>query len=342
MDKIQIKRSISIQLSPSGKIQFWMAPPRAFTLEEPPEFLAELCRILNQPTSLEDLCSRLKNTTSDASIANIIQCVKELYDYGVIEETESSQATSRYDRHELYYDIFGKSKEDYSALKNKKVGLIGAGGIGSSVAMLLAAAGVGTIKLMDDDLLEETNLPRVVLLEEADVGLPKVQQIQKRLMDRNSSCKISLQESKIKSHEEIVEFLGDCDAWVLSADSPPKTICSWTNQAALKCKVPFITAGYAEINGLIGPFIIPGQTACHFCSLEEDKTTDRIQLNSRLQATSYGPLNTIVASMATNEVIRYLLGLEVETAGKQIILDSSSYKTVEKSISIHPECECQQ
>jgi len=46
--------------------------------------------------------------------------------------------------------------------------------------------------------------------------------------------------------------------------------------------------------------------------------------------------------MATNEVIRYLLGLEVETAGKQIILDSSSYKTVEKSISIHPECECQQ
>jgi len=187
MDKIQIKRSISIQLSPSGKIQFWMAPPRAFTLEEPPEFLAELCRILNQPTSLEDLCSRLKNTTSDASIENIIQCVKELYDYGVIEETESSQATSRYDRHELYYDIFGKSKEDYSVLKNKKVGLIGAGGIGSSVAMLLAAAGVGTIKLMDDDLLEETNLPRVVLLEEADVGLPKVQQIQKRLMDRNSS-----------------------------------------------------------------------------------------------------------------------------------------------------------
>lgn len=337
MERFRLKRSMSVRRAPNGAITFGMAPPRHFILENPPEFLSPLLDLLNEPHSLEEVSKRLIDENQEREVSDISQVWHELIDLNVL---EAPKQIGRYDRHELYFDIFNVSADQYALLANKKIGLIGAGGIGSTCALLLAAAGIGTISLADDDLLEETNLPRVVLLEESDIGLPKIQQIQEKIKARNSKTRIESRLSKISDPGDILSFFGNCDAWILSADTPSQLIQEWTNSAALQTQTPYISAGYAEINGMIGPFIIPGETPCHNCRVLEGNVPSGLQINKKVQATSYGPLNTIVSAMAVNEVIRFLLGLDITTKGSQIILNSSNYEMVRQQLSFSKSCTC--
>ena len=337
MMQLQLKRSISIRQDRNGGLTFGMAPPRHFILESPPPFLALLLEILNKPQSLEEVIEKLTQENQNWKPSEISQAWQELIDLNILEEPRKA---GRYDRHELYYDIFNVNREHYGCLAEKKVGLIGAGGIGSTCALLLAAAGIGTLSLADDDLLEETNLPRVVLLEEQDIGLPKIDQIKERINARNSATIIEATRSKITGPDDILVFFGNCDAWILSADTPTQLIQEWTNAASLDTNTPYISAGYAEINGMVGPFIIPGETPCHQCRILQGNVPSGRQINKKVQATSYGPLNTIVSAMAVNEVIRYLLGLDIATKGTQIILNSSNYSTTFEPLTFAPDCRC--
>ena len=333
---LQLKRSLSARLQSDGSLRFGLGPPSAIDIVEPPHFLMRLCEIFSTPQSINSAASLLKKDFPNVEPLTINTCIEDLYSMHVL---QIPRKISRYDRHELYYDLFGIEPDNYQSLKGKHVGLIGAGGIGSTAAMFLCAAGIGEITLVDDDLLEETNLPRDVLLKESDVGLQKVEAIKRSLIDRNSDVKVNIKTEKIESYESICKYFSECDVWLLSADTPYIKIHEWTNQASLQLKIPYITAGYAEILGLIGPFVVPRITACHNCRiLNRESEPIGQQLNLSLQATSYGPLNSIVASIAVNEVIRFLLGLDVKTAGNQLIFNSENYKI--ETVKNKPSAKC--
>ena len=335
--KLRLKRSVSIRKVANGDFIFGMAPPRHFVMENPPQFLEKLLTMLNQPQTIEEVITTLTQENQQLEAEDIYSVLADLVDLKALEEPKEH---GRYDRHELYDDIFNVTPEQYRSLKLKKVGLIGAGGIGSTCALLLTASGVGSITLTDDDLLEETNLPRVILLEEKDIGLPKIQQIKEKLIARNSEVLIKTNQRKINSSDDILMYFGDCDAWILSADTPTVKIQEWTNEASLKANIPYLSAGYAEIYGMIGPFFIPGQTPCHNCRILNGKSSSGRQLNKKVQATSYGPLNTIVSSIAVNEVIRFLLGLDIQTKASQLILNSSNYEIMNERVEFAPTCQC--
>ncbi|TVQ42098.1 MAG: ThiF family adenylyltransferase [Gloeocapsa sp. DLM2.Bin57] len=340
--KFQLKRSLSIKFDQERPI-IWIGklPPNAIKIEHPPFYLAKMLEILSEPHTFEDLWQKIKFEYPQCHHSELKDFFINLLKLGVI----SPQFTEgRYHRHQLYFDLFQISPEHYyQTLSSKTVGLIGSGGIGSTAALLLTTAGVGTLILSDEDFLEESNLTRTILFEESDIGTRKVISAKARLESRNQETTIIPVMKMCDGVDFLKEYFSQCDVMLVSADSPSE-IHLWVNQAAVELKIPYITAGYVEIFGSVGPFIVPDMTACYNCHLLDTKQIPKRfrQLNHNFQTASYGPLNGLVASIVVNEILRYLLNLETKTLGMQMLINFSDYTMSFIEYKKNSKCYCQQ
>ena len=323
---------------PGGAIRVGTVPPTLFEIESPPSYLPSLFEVLSAPVTVDDAVDFVARRHPEARPDEVRACLEDLVQLGVV---HVAVPEGRYHRHELYFDFFdvpaGVSSKRLAACK---VGLIGTGGIGSTCAMLLAAAGVGRLVISDGDLVEESNLTRTVLFEEVDVGVPKVDAARRRLLARNKDVRVDLVPRLLDGPDMLREHFAGCDAWILSADIP-EGVHAWTNEVAVELGIPYLNAGYVDLLGVAGPFVVPGVTACTTCAdLGDGAERGAEQLNRRLQAPSYGPLNALVAAIAVNEVLRHLLGLTVRTAGARLLIDSSGYRVSFDEVKPAPGCSC--
>jgi len=339
MDKFIINRALSVKYGNEKSLHIGINPPSAVIIEDPPEFLGELIKYFSTPRSLQDAIDHFAGFGSDL----IERVIDDLLGLNVF---VLSDAIGRYDRHQLYFSLLGIDRKKYhQILRNKTIGIVGAGGIGSTCAMLLTAAGIGAIVLTDGDVVEESNLTRSVLFSENDIGNIKVNSAKNLLLSRNSNTQIEvlpkffLDENK----EEFEKVLKKCDVIILSADSPEGH--TLLNDICLFYKIPYVNIGYIETYAAIGPFVIPGLTSCYKC--EELYLVDRnqeyidgIELNPNLQAASYGPVNSLASSIAVNEVLRYLFELEISTASRRLLISSENYEISTQEYLPHPRCKC--
>lgn len=326
--KFQLARALSVRLSKdSSQIQIGSLPPAALIINKPPSYLARMLELLSTPHTLHELLEKLELESPEFHHEEIKEVFNELLDTKVI---QACFYEGRYHRHQLYFNFFDVQPEEYQkTLSTKKVGLIGSGGVGSTCALLLATAGIGTLVLLDNDSVEESNLTRTILFEESDINAKKVVAAKKRLEARNRYTTIVPVVEECLSAESIKEHLSDCDVWLLSADTPPGEIHQWTSEASLSLGIPYISAGYVEIFGLVGPFFLPNMTSCHnsfLTNTENNNQTAYLELNRNFQAPSYGPLNALVSSIAVNEILRYLLGLDMKTLEHQLLINSIDYE----------------
>ncbi len=229
----------------------------------------------------------------------------------LIEENAYSQA-NRYSRNSLYYNLYGampsKVQEQFS---KKKILILGCGGIGNIIAVSLATAGIGTIYLMDDDVIEVSNLTRQFMFTESDIGKKKTMVLKENLARRNSNISVHIIDKAIKKPDDTT-FIPEVDLIVLSADKP-STICFWINNFSVSKMIPFINVGYVNDIAVWGPFVIPGVTGCFACQqffgskpkLDEYCLSTIAKINSRFQPPSVGPINMIAASLASLDIMRY-------------------------------------
>jgi len=129
---------------------------------------------------------------------------------------------------------------------------------------------------------------------------------------------------------------------LLASADRPVDVHKWIDQAAKRLGIPYLKAGYEEAFGVLGPLVIPGQTPCFTCNVlcGNEPIYDARELNHAYQAPSYGPLNMIVAAAAVNEILRHLLGLPVESAGRRILIDSTSYERHVFQWRASDACDC--
>ncbi len=336
-----INRYMRIRKSESDldTILFGSHPPLAFKVRNPPEYFLSLLQIFNETIPLHKAVSYLLEEYGLDEQASI----DILDDLRALKIIVPPKKQGRYDRHELYFEILGVGGTKSTEIISKKcVGIVGTGGIGSTVAMILSSAGIGSLVVSDGDIVEESNLTRSILFDEANVSEKKILAAKNNISNKNSKVDIKVVDSGFESKDLILEEFKLCDFIVLSADHP-KELHKWIDEACYELKIPYITAGYVESFGSIGPLIVPDKTACFECSKGQGLETayEQKELNQKFQAPSYGPLNLLVASIAANETLRYLLQLENETAGKQILIDSQSYgihsSTIPRDITC-PQC----
>lgn len=328
MTKIQLKPYLTVRRK-GGSLRIGTVPPRGIEIEKAPPELDRLVELLSSPASAREVATRMAGV-AEVDEAGWAEVIEQLCDAGVVGPVVPSE--SRYARHLLYFDLIGLDAEQaQQRLRTAKVAVVGTGGIGSNVATLLAAAGVGELVLTDGDVIEVSNLTRQFLYGESTVGSYKVDAAVTRLAELNSEVKVTA--LRTAATEELFrEQLRDCDVVVVSADSPDE-LHQWIDDGARDNGYAYLAAGYIEAYGSVGPVVIPGLTACYACLIAqgEEVTDDSVEdgqsrnLNLGHQAASYGPLNLTVAAIAANEVIRLLTGAPSSVAGRRVLVDSQGY-----------------
>ena len=154
-------------------------------------------------------------------------------------------------------------------LKNSKVCVVGTGGLGNPITSRLAAMGVGTLRIVDRDVIELSNLHRQTMFDEDDVGQVKVEVAAKKLKKLNPDCKIEALAVSVNDYTAL-EVVEGCDVIVDALDSVNARYA--LNKACVKFGIPFVTGAAVGVSGQIFT-ILPGTSACYYCmfpSLDED------------------------------------------------------------------------
>jgi molybdopterin/thiamine biosynthesis adenylyltransferase len=235
----------------------------------------------------------------------------------------SQEELERYSRQIM---ISGFGKEGQAKLKKAKVFIAGAGGLGSATATYLAAAGVGTIKIVDHDRVELSNLNRQVLHGDGDIGKNKVDSAAKRLQAINPSVKIETVAETI-TEANVSGLLVGADLIVDAMDNLPTRYL--LNKAAIDKKLAFFHGAVSGFEGR-AMTIIPGQTACLRCVYRGAVVEGSFPV--------LGATPGVIGCIQATEVIKYTVGTGQLLADRLLVYDGLNMKFTQFKVKRDPDC----
>ncbi|MBN1697912.1 MAG: ThiF family adenylyltransferase [Spirochaetales bacterium] len=224
-------------------------------------------------------------------------------------------------------------------LKDKKIAIIGIGGLGANSSLLLTQAGIKTLRLVDFDIVEACNLNRGQVFTYNDIGKSKVDVAAGNIGLVNTGVDVEPVNMKINSYEDVVNVIADMDFVIRAADKPIPLFNHWFNQACLDYRKPFITGGMNEYTGIYGPLCVPGKTACLGCSGTIEPHQKTVLLNGdSVLSPSWGPLMGFIGDLMANDIIHYLSGRQPKVLFYQYVLDAIGMTILPKKIPKYTEC----
>ncbi|MFQ5468710.1 MAG: molybdopterin-synthase adenylyltransferase MoeB [Gammaproteobacteria bacterium] len=244
-----------------------------------------------------------------------------------------TQARERYARH-LKIPEVGEAGQ--LKLLDSKVLLIGAGGLGSPSAFYLAAAGVGTIGLMDHDVVDRSNLQRQILHTESSVGIPKVESAKERLEALNPDVKVVTYQSRL-DRDNIEEIFSDYDVIVDGTDNLPTRYL--INDACVKLGLPNVHAAVYRFEGQITvfwPAYDKQQGGCYRCMFPEPPPLELAP--SCAEAGVLGVMPGVLGLLQAVEAIKILLDIGEPLVGRQLIYDALSGQFTTLKTRPNPKC----
>jgi molybdopterin/thiamine biosynthesis adenylyltransferase/rhodanese-related sulfurtransferase len=222
----------------------------------------------------------------------------------------------RYSRHLLLPEIGDKGQ---AKLLASRVLLLGAGGLGSPSALYLAAAGVGTLGLVDADTVDASNLQRQILHATSRLGMPKVDSAEVALRDLNPDVKVIKYQERLTS-ENIERILADkWDVIVDGCDNFPTRYL--VNDASLLHDIPVVHGSIFRFDGQVTTFL-PHEGPCYRCLYPEPPPAHLAP--SCAEAGVLGILPGIIGVLQATEAIKVLLGIGNTLAGRLLQYDSLS------------------
>lgn len=226
--------------------------------------------------------------------------------------------------------------EGQRRLAQARVLVVGAGGLGSPVALYLAAAGVGTLRIVDDDRVEMSNLQRQILHTSARVGHAKVQSAVETLNALNPALRVEAIEQRISSAN--VDALVDaCPVWVDGSDNLSTRYL--LSDAAVKHGKPLVYGAVERFSGQVSVFhpgSDRGRAPCYRCLFPEPPPPD--QAPNCAEVGVIGVVPGIVGLLQANEVIKLLLGIGESLVGRLLLFDALTARFRELSLRADPEC----
>jgi molybdopterin/thiamine biosynthesis adenylyltransferase/rhodanese-related sulfurtransferase len=244
----------------------------------------------------------------------------------------------RYARHTMLPEVgeMGQAK-----LLQSKVLCLGAGGLGSPAGLYLAAAGVGTVGFVDDDVVDASNLQRQILHATDRVGMPKVESAAAAIAKLNPDVRVIGHKLRLES-ENVLDIIKDYDVIVDGADNFPTRYL--INDAALKLGKPVIDGSIYRFEGTVTTFLPFRATAsgwtkdgpCYRCFYPEPPPPDMAP--SCQEAGVLGVLCGVIGALETTEAIKVLLGAGKSLSGRELHFDALGMKFREFKRPRDPKC----
>jgi len=238
--------------------------------------------------------------------------------------TLTSHESERYER-QIRLPCVGPQGQ--ARLKRATVFISGLGGLGSVSSYLLAAAGVGCLRVVDRDRVELSNLNRQILHWTPDIGRRKTVSAAEKLGAFNPSCRIEAFDTEVQEENAAV-LVGDAAVIVDGSDNVKTR--KVLNRVSVEKKIPFVYGGVEGFNGMVST-LVPGRSACFECLF--GRFEDRSQPPAVL-----GALPSLVASIQALEVIKWILGIGEGLVSRLLIIRGAemTFRTVRTEAD--PEC----
>ena len=236
----------------------------------------------------------------------------------------------RYARHIVLREIGGPGQK---RLHDAKVLVIGAGGLGSPVLQYLAAAGVGTIGVVDDDVVDHTNLQRQVIHRDQATGMPKVHSAKATLEALNPYVTVLAYNRRLSA--EIAEDLFDDFDLILDGTDNFATR-RISNAAAVKLRLPLISGALSQWEGQVTIFDPSRDAPCYTCLFPDDPAPGLAP--SCAEAGVLGPLPGIIGTMMAAEAVKVLTGAGTPLFGHMLIYDALDAET--RKIKVKRRADC--
>jgi molybdopterin/thiamine biosynthesis adenylyltransferase len=224
-------------------------------------------------------------------------------------------------------DAVGQQK-----LLDSRVLIIGMGGLGSPVSMYLAAAGVGTLVLVDFDEVDHSNLQRQIVHATADVGRPKVESARDSLLALNPEVDIITLNRKLEG-AELAEQLSLADVVVDASDNFSTRF--QLNDACVKARVPLVSGAAIRMEGQVTVFHNELQgSPCYRCLYKDEGELDQACSTNGVLAPVVGIIGTVQAT----EVLKILLGIGETLGGRLMLLDAMTMEWRSLRLKKDPLC----
>ena len=230
----------------------------------------------------------------------------------------------RYDRQIMIPNI---GREGQEKLKRTRVFIAGIGGLGSTSAIYLTAAGVGKICVVDHDRVELSNLNRQVLHWEKDIGKKKVSSAGEKLKKINHHVKVETIEETI-TEANVFQLITGFDVIVDAMDNLPTRYL--LNKAAIEKNIPFFHGAVYGFEGR-AMTIIPGETACLRCLYRGDLPKEKFPV--------IGVTPAVIGCFQAIEVVKYIVGIGELLKNRLLIYDGLDMKFTEFLIKKDPQCD---
>lgn len=246
---------------------------------------------------------------------------------------ETIDFNERYSRHLLLQEV---GVEGQRRLEGSRVLMIGAGGLGSPAAFYLAAAGVGHLRIADDDVVDRSNLQRQILHTDARIGEPKVASAQATLGALNPRTQVEAVQVRVNS-DNIERLLDGVDVVLDGADNFP--VRYLLNDACVKLGIPLVYGAVQRFEGQVSVFDAGrhrGELPCYRCLFPEPPPPEFAP--NCAEAGVLGVLPGVIGLLQATEVVKLLLGIGDSLAGRLLQFDALSMRFRETRLRHDPGC----
>ncbi len=243
----------------------------------------------------------------------------------------SDSELQRYGRHVILPEM---GEAGQAKLLQAKILVVGAGGLGSPSLLYLAAAGIGSLGIIDNDIVEISNLQRQIIHCESDIGKPKVQSAQESLQKLNPDCKITTYAERL-SENNALSIIENYDIVIDGSDNFAARYA--VADACAVAKKPLVSAAVVRMEGQITLFKPYQENApCYHCLYPE--TPDPKSVSRCDTVGILGPVAGMLGTCQAIEAIKEIAGIGENLLGRLLLIDAMSLRFYDIKISKNPEC----
>jgi sulfur-carrier protein adenylyltransferase/sulfurtransferase len=248
----------------------------------------------------------------------------------IVPSTLAKEQRRRYSRHLLIPEV---GEAGQRRLLESRILLIGAGGLGSPASLYLAAAGVGTIGIVDDDVVDDTNLQRQIVHSLDRLGRPKVESARETIEALNPDVTVKAFPERISS-ENVDRILGEgWDVIVDGADNFPTRYL--VNDASVWHGIPVVHGSIYRFEGQVTVFS-PGEGPCYRCLFPTPPPPELAP--SCAEGGVLGVLPGVIGSLQANEALKLALGIGEPLVGRLLLFDALTASFTEVALRRDPQC----
>lgn len=237
----------------------------------------------------------------------------------------SDDEIERYARHLVLAEVGGPGQQ---ALKRARVAIIGLGGVGGPAALYLAAAGIGTLVLVDDDAVALSNLQRQIQFSVGDLGAPKVEAAKAGLATLNPHVRVTAVQERL-SRNNAADLIEGCDVVIDGTDDFATRFA--VNAACVASGIPLVSGALGRWSGQIGVF---AGRPCYHCLVPEVPP----EADTCARVGVVGALAGVVGSMAALEAAKVITGAGQALIGRLMLYDGLAGTARTVTVAADPSC----